>query len=258
MQDPQTTKEGDNMLRVKPSKIVLMILTFVFCLHLSGLTVADDCWDREGGGPTVTGDYTYPPGWFPEFQYNPNNPDEIDRNSSVEISVIGGTPPYTWQVSGNGFSIPSSTTDRTNTLSADDTACGAATITITDDCPTVATGYVRCTAGKWVEKASICELGGPADVCWHDAPYYYCQKVEGYIKEWIELSHLGGMPTCEEWGDAACAGRCDFYGYKHCGNSIADLSFFGGENICDCVSKPAGGYECWAIKHVRHWEWECE
>jgi len=126
-----------------------MILTSVFFLHLTGLTVADECWDSEGGGPTFTGNHNYPSGWFPEFQYDPNNPDEIDRNSFVEIVVIEGFPPYTWQVSGTGFSIPSFTTDRTNTLSADDTASGAATITITDKYGASCTGYVRCTTGSW-------------------------------------------------------------------------------------------------------------
>ncbi len=142
------------MLKVKISKIGLMILTSVFCLFLSGVAAEKECWDSLGGGPTFTGNHNYPSGWFPEFQYDPNNPDEIDRNSSVEISVIGGFPPYTWQVSGNGFSIPSSTTDGTNTLSADGTACGTATITVTDVCGDSCTGYVRCTTGKWVIKQS--------------------------------------------------------------------------------------------------------
>jgi hypothetical protein len=137
------------MSKVKIPKVGLMILTSVFYLHLTGLTVADECWNREGGGPTITGNHTYPSGWFPEFQYDPNNPDEIDRNSSVTISVIGGTQPYTWEVSGTGFIIPSSTTDRTNTLSADNTSCGAATIIVKDKYGASCTGYVRCTTGSW-------------------------------------------------------------------------------------------------------------
>lgn len=156
------------MSKVKISKIVLMILLFVFYLHLSGLTVADDCWDREDGGPTFTGDHNYPPDWFPEFQYDPNNPEEIDRSSSETISVIGGFPPYTWQVSGIGFSIPTSTTDRTNTLSADNTACSTATITVTDNHGVPITGYVRCTTGQWVIKSSICTLPGTGTLILHD------------------------------------------------------------------------------------------
>jgi len=137
------------MLKLTIPKIVLIILTSVFCLHLSGLTVADECWDGEGGGQNFTGNHNYPSGWFPEFQYDPNNPEEIDRNSSVEISVIGGFPPYTWEVSGTGFSVLSSTTYRMNTLSADNTACGSATITVTDKYGDICTGFVRCTTGQW-------------------------------------------------------------------------------------------------------------
>jgi len=157
------------MLKVKIPKIFLMILTCIFCLHLSGLTVADECWDSEAGDPTFTGNHNYPSGWFPEFQYDPNNPDEIDRNSSVTISVIGGTSPYTWSVSGTGFSIPSSTTDRTNALSANNLACGSAAITVTDNCGDSCTGYVRCTAAsRWAIKTSECILSGSGTLILYD------------------------------------------------------------------------------------------
>jgi len=133
------------MLKVKIPKIVLMILTFVFCLHLSGLTIADECWKSKGDGPTVPGNYNYPP-----FRYDPNNPDVIDRNSSVKISVIGGIPSYTWQVSGTGFILSEgSTKGLSNTLIADSTACGVATITATDKSGKNCNGYVRCTTGQW-------------------------------------------------------------------------------------------------------------
>jgi RHS repeat-associated protein len=60
--------------------------------------------DTEGNiTSTLPDDYQYDLSWL--FYWNPDNPQEIDRNSSVEISVIGGFPPYTWNVSGNGFSL---------------------------------------------------------------------------------------------------------------------------------------------------------
>jgi len=91
--------------------------------------------------PTIPNQYTPLP--EPEFQFDPNNLDEIDRNSSIPINVIGGCPPYTLSVSGNGFSLIG------NTLFADGTACGIATITVTDYCGNDAKGYVRCTEGTW-------------------------------------------------------------------------------------------------------------
>ena len=81
------------MLKVKIPKIVLMILTSFFCLHFTGLTVADECWKSKGDGPTVPGNYTYHPEWHPAFQHSPNTPDELDRNSSETISVIRGSSP---------------------------------------------------------------------------------------------------------------------------------------------------------------------
>ena len=127
-----------------------MILTSVFCLFLSGVAAEKECWDSPNGGPTFTGNHNYPSGWFPEFQYDPNNPDEIDRNSSVEIRVIGGFPPYTWEVSGNGFSLSLDETEGlSNALIANSTACGTATITVKDKYGAPVTGYVRCTTGQW-------------------------------------------------------------------------------------------------------------
>jgi RHS repeat-associated protein len=102
--------------------------------------------------PTIPNQYTPLP--EPELQFDPGNPDEIDPNSSISINVIGGCPPYTMAVSGNGFSMTG------NTLLADDTACGSATITVTDVCANSATGYVRSTNGTWVQ---ICVFSGEPD-----------------------------------------------------------------------------------------------
>jgi RHS repeat-associated protein len=103
---------------------------------------ATDQQGQEGiNVPTIPKVYTPLP--EPEFQYDPNTPDEIDRNSSIPINVIGGCTPYTLSVSGNGFSLTG------KTLFADGTACGTATITVTDYCGNNATGYVRCTEGTW-------------------------------------------------------------------------------------------------------------
>lgn len=175
------------MLKVTIPKIGFMLFMLVFCLHLSGLTVANECWNREGGGPTVTGNYTYPP-----FQYDPDNPDEIDRNNSIPICVIGGIPPYTWQVSGNGFSLSEGATKGlTNTLYANDTACGTATITVIDNCGNSCTGKVRCTTGAWTTWTKKEEITiYKSDVC----PEY---------------------PNCKTSGDLydteVCSGTSDWY-----------------------------------------------
>lgn len=85
------------------------------------------------------------------LQWDSNNPQEINRETSVTIRVTGGFPLYTWQVSGTGFSLNADQTyDAANTLIADSSACGIATISVTDAQDETVTGYVRCVTGQWV------------------------------------------------------------------------------------------------------------
>ena len=83
------------------------------------------------------------------------SPDVIAPNSAIIIGVIGGKFPLTWTVSGFGFQFTSSgltaiTSNSTKvTLSALPTACGTATVVVTDGCTTVSAD-IRCTAGRWV------------------------------------------------------------------------------------------------------------
>jgi hypothetical protein len=72
--------------------------------------------------------------------------------ATAGVAVLDGLGPYSWSVAGTGFSMLHANTEgKTNTLQADDTACGPATITVTDFCGDTTTGYVRCTAGQWTE-----------------------------------------------------------------------------------------------------------
>jgi len=93
--------------------------------------------------------------------YDSVNSDEtVDQNGTATIIVTGGCGPFTWSVEGTGFSIPASTESRGNTLTADDTACGTATITVTDACGDSCEGIVRCTEGRWVYQGHVCGLSG--------------------------------------------------------------------------------------------------
>lgn len=252
------------MLKVTIPKIVLTIFMLVFSLHLSGLTVAEECWDGEGGGPTFTGNHTYTPNWHPAFQYDPNNPDEIDRNNTVAISVIGGFSPYTWQVSGNGFSLSLNETEvPSNALYANDTACGSATITVTDNYGATVTGYVRCTEGQWIEKemGMVCGLG---DYCktTSDAG---CQGNKTIIqgnKNWffngsityaVCLYPSGGECTADmiQWDTEV--------GHEetNCGTAMTNLPPCGSPVECNegtCTYGP--GIAC-LYARVVYYEWEC-
>jgi hypothetical protein len=204
------------MLKLKMLINVSLVLTILFYLSPINYLIAGDC-DSKGAGagtPTVTGNYIYPPGHEctedPDLEYDTVNSHEtIDRNGSATLIVIGNNPPYTWSVSGNGFSLQESqTTGLTNTLIADDTACGAATITITGCSGPPVTGYVRCTTGVWTAWSNICgtySTGFYSNVtCTKDEVYRQfiaycryqascnCPNDEGCTPEW--LPHL--WPYC--------------------------------------------------------------
>jgi hypothetical protein len=226
-----------------------MILTFVFCLHLTGLTVADECWNREGGGQTVTGNYNYFSGWFPAFQYDPNNPEEIDRSSSEAISVIGGISPYTWSVSGNGFNLSQSqTTGLSNTLNADGTACGAATITVTDACGDTATGYVRCTKGSaWVQQ---CTDSGSR--CAGDVSQTFYEYPDGQTRLTLTVGCQFCSAECE-CTYYTCGGYTAYVPTEHDG--ICYNPTYGNKNgrCSDCTE---GNCECYIVG-ITVDKWEC-
>lgn len=95
-----------------------------------------------------------------------NTADTIARSSSISVYIENGCPPFDWTVSGTGFTLGSAQTDeRVNTLTADGSACGSATITITDDCGNSDTGYVRCTEGTWTDGDNYC-YKAPTTASW--------------------------------------------------------------------------------------------
>ena len=97
---------------------------------------------------------------------NTSSPSTIGSSSEAEVYVQDGIAPYSWSVSGTGFSLRRAKTDTvSNTLITDGAACGKATITVTDFCGDVTTGYVRCTTGSWNEIDNCSMNGGYASNC---------------------------------------------------------------------------------------------
>ena len=230
------------MLKSKILIIHSIILTLVLCIHLNGYSIAGDCDEPGRGGdtptalstPTVSGDHNYSENWNPELQFDPSNPDEIDRNSSIPINVIGGCPPYTLSVSGNGFSLTG------NTLFADDTACGSATINVTDYCGNNATGYVRSTTGIWTQISSCNNIG--VGKC----PSWFCKTthIDGkykYDQNWLYVPIA--PPYCEN-----VFTNCD-----DCG-CISTYDKVGPGVGVQCP--PNHPYFC-RCSHVITYEWEC-
>ena len=83
-----------------------------------------------------------------------NSCEELADNSSCAVAVAGGQGPYTWTISGTGFSFASGqtsihTSENTVTVFTQD-ACGAGSITVTDGCGSVVDNAVRSVDGEWV------------------------------------------------------------------------------------------------------------
>jgi hypothetical protein len=82
--------------------------------------------------------------------------EEVAPSSYKIISVIGGLPPFKWQISGTGFSLEfPTTTSRTNKVLTNASACGGADITIEDGCGDVVEASLRSTGGSWVLKTDL-------------------------------------------------------------------------------------------------------
>ena len=79
-----------------------------------------------------------------------DNPDIIDVGQTVTLSFKNGTGPFTWSITGTGFSLQDTTReDRMNLVIADSTVNGSAEITVTDFNGLTQTFTIRSTVGKW-------------------------------------------------------------------------------------------------------------
>jgi len=178
-------------------------------------------------------------------------------DAEAAVYVQDGLGPYTWSVSGTGFSMASPETDVAyNTLLADATACGTATITVTDFCEDSVIGYVRGTEGSdWVQKSTgTCVAPGAAVWYGSGTGTKYFEAVYGYQRqrEVIVYHAFRVNRTCGV--DDGCTDYC-IDGY-HCLNSpfIDDLT----RNITPNCQQEGADIRCWCGNiNLTYWEWEC-
>jgi hypothetical protein len=145
------------MLRRKSLAAALFILTVSFFMGPNGLRAADQCWDM----PSLSGNYEYPQDWY-SGPLILTSSETVSRDNYVDVWLDPeewGHPPFQWTVSGTGFYFeeapgPTFLTTHSDSeiiaLWADDTACGAATISVTDARGETDTAVVRSSAGRWV------------------------------------------------------------------------------------------------------------
>jgi len=197
--------------------------------------------------------------------------DTIDPGGEADININGGIGPFTWEVDGTGFWFDEEytlteieTSELSAVLYADDTACGTATITVTDASGSISTGYVRCTEGQWVlkEKNNIdaCGLRGIGDIISEADGNTMFELIEGNKKQ----NHIANT-------DGA---GCRLGDSNQCCNHVA--------GCCNPGGSGCGGWEClscieifeghhpaipyynaasWSVaRHtflLEYYEWEC-
>lgn len=187
-----------------------------------------------------------------------SNADTIAREASEIITVIGGCPPYIWAVSGTGFTMTdATTTGLTNTLNADATACGTATITITDDCGTSLTEYVRCTTGQWINKSNECVLPGTGELISGTWPTTSCvfQLISGNKRQTQSIER-----NIWDHGATPCDGNTTCNDIYECatGDGTACLDCIAPATLCACHALYYGGQDyCFCSSNTDYDEWEC-
>lgn len=146
-----------------------------------------------------------------DFAYDDGStPDTIAPGGSITLYVSGGCPPYSWSVSGLGYTLDNaSTTDVTNGLNSASGTCGVnygpiATVTVTDDCSDSVSFGIRSTGGSgWAIQCSFGACGcGALGV--------------GYEDVIVDIN--GGCRARYGCCASACAGNCNNSYGGPCGN----------------------------------------
>jgi len=180
-----------------------------------------------------------------DVAYDTTNSDEtVDREGEATIIVIDGCGPFSWEVSGTGFTLAAASTDsRTNTLIADGTACGSATITVTDNCGDSCTGYVRGTTGRWDQKSYNCDLPGVGTETYQGEGRWNYELIVGYQKQ-TQRTDYTGTANYELCATHGCADGTDCLGSR-----------------VPCQNEPTEEFPdrsvCYRIVYTWYYEWEC-
>lgn len=184
----------------------------------------------------------------------------IGQSDNVSVYVKDGLGPYNWSVSGTGFSLNAPVTSGlANVLRSDGSACGSATITVTDFCEDTAIGYVRCTAdSEWVLKApyDTCVISGPAS--------YFTGS---FVFEYIAGNKRQTESIIYQAGASGKNVNCATYGYicdNYCDDGTCLSGSFiesGGANITpNCQPDPSlpDTIRCYCGEfNMDYFEWEC-
>lgn len=182
--------------------------------------------------------------------------DTIAQDDDIIIYTTGGCGPFSWTVSGSGFSLENNETEgNNNTLYASESSGGCATITVTDESGQEISIGIRSTNGGWISGGvdQVCEIQAPGTEygTYPDGKKY--QLISGCIKEvqWTLHNVKSTVP---------CADLSDYWLEKCYSGNGASCSAGGVNNCIDprgyamCVCYDYIG--CFAVDSfvVYHWE----
>lgn len=237
-----------------------------------------ECWDDD---EVVTVYYYYPDGsgyscqdtlklncggccdTEPAVSYDTaNSPETIAAGSSDSVFILKGCPPFQWSVAGTDFSMSNATTDsRTNTINAGASACGPATITVTDVCGDSCTGYVRCTTGSWTEKSTgVCVLSGNGTQIGYNAgppKRWQYELIDGYQRQLATTQQNGKASRCTP--PCVCGTDTDTYCRTggNCGGSPVNCIDPDHADWIPCRQYEYNNIWCYCVINMRYYEWEC-
>lgn len=197
------------MSRIKQIKRGHLASVSIFCLIL----VCTGTANPQSGCPdsTLTDNVKWP------IENLPN--EQIEPGRCISLLMPNGCSPTNWSVDGDGFYFDGDANGMSAELCLDESACGSATITVTDACGRKAQGAVRSGNGTWVQIGAGCPIPGPAnrpDVSGTKIRIQGKYRVRQKFKWNGAFRRCGGCPDegkggcqmdCSEW--AACANTSD-------------------------------------------------
>lgn len=188
------------------------------------------------------------------------------------MTVSGGCGPYSYSVSGLGYTISGSGV--TGTLISAAGACGVdygavATVTAQDVCGSSASCKIRNTGGKWVDKGGPyvrCTYSGSDCLscshiaCFDTSPFSctgpaYSTAVDGETKWGITgyecncCAGNGGNSTCLKW--------CDAGGLQVDSHPTCTPPHLCSQGLTTCSDAFGGGYDFCEPDTSAKCKWEC-
>jgi len=227
-------------------------------------TEGELCFKDENGSLGLTTYKFSPLHWCTEFIWPTYNPTKIDPDVSKPVYVEGGVPPYSWFISGEGFSLANPIThDPVNPLYASPGACGTCKISVIDICGNECSGLVLCSAGQWLEISHLCPMKGKhgtiTGVNGLDTTFEY---IEGNKKQVHTNTWTGGssVESCADSHYVDCLDYCETppgLECEHCIDWDPEWHVF----RTPCRDNPDEDHPeaktCFINRLWKYYEWQC-